>query len=246
MWPNPQFSVDLVTFTEEILKGRLYFLCSAWLCLCSKMLIALFFSFFLFVLKKFLRNLFFRLPDFRFCGIDKTKKFSYYENSRRKSCKLCAGILTQCIVTYIVSWSFQTKWCFWFISPSFQQCFQITWVDNVWRSGSRTAATSKVELFVIIVNGFPRSASVWCYQSTPSVPKMVKHALNTLSYYFVYHNFEASRSFRIKETLLSYKFMLSIFTFVVWLYSPILLRPIHAICTSAARKVHPDAVNCDA
>ena len=29
MWPNPQFSVDLVTFTEEILNGKLYFLCSA-------------------------------------------------------------------------------------------------------------------------------------------------------------------------------------------------------------------------
>ena len=26
MWPNPQFSVDLVTFTEEILNGKLHFL----------------------------------------------------------------------------------------------------------------------------------------------------------------------------------------------------------------------------
>ena len=29
MWPNRQFPADLVTFTEEILGGKLYFLCSA-------------------------------------------------------------------------------------------------------------------------------------------------------------------------------------------------------------------------
>ena len=28
MWPNPQFPADLVTFTKEILKGKLHFLCS--------------------------------------------------------------------------------------------------------------------------------------------------------------------------------------------------------------------------
>ena len=28
MWPNPQKTVDLVTFTEEILNGKLNFLCS--------------------------------------------------------------------------------------------------------------------------------------------------------------------------------------------------------------------------
>ena len=28
MWPNPQFSGDLVTFTEKILNGKLHFLCS--------------------------------------------------------------------------------------------------------------------------------------------------------------------------------------------------------------------------
>ena len=28
MRPNPQFSVDLVTFTDEILNGKLHFLCS--------------------------------------------------------------------------------------------------------------------------------------------------------------------------------------------------------------------------
>ena len=28
MWPNTQFPVDLVTFTEEILTGKLYLLCS--------------------------------------------------------------------------------------------------------------------------------------------------------------------------------------------------------------------------
>ena len=27
MWPNPQFSADLVKFTEEILNGKLQFLC---------------------------------------------------------------------------------------------------------------------------------------------------------------------------------------------------------------------------
>ena len=29
MWPNPQEIVNLVTFTEEILNGKLNFLCSA-------------------------------------------------------------------------------------------------------------------------------------------------------------------------------------------------------------------------
>ena len=29
MWPNPQEIADLVTFTEEILNGKLHFLCSA-------------------------------------------------------------------------------------------------------------------------------------------------------------------------------------------------------------------------
>ena len=28
MWPNPQFPADLVTFTEEILNGKLPFICS--------------------------------------------------------------------------------------------------------------------------------------------------------------------------------------------------------------------------
>ena len=28
MWPNPQFPADLVTFTEEILNGKLHLLCS--------------------------------------------------------------------------------------------------------------------------------------------------------------------------------------------------------------------------
>ena len=28
MWPNPQETADLVTFTEEVLNGKLYFLSS--------------------------------------------------------------------------------------------------------------------------------------------------------------------------------------------------------------------------
>ena len=28
MWPNPKETADLVTFTEEILNGKLHFLCS--------------------------------------------------------------------------------------------------------------------------------------------------------------------------------------------------------------------------
>ena len=28
MWPNPQFSADLVIFAEEIPNGKLHFLCS--------------------------------------------------------------------------------------------------------------------------------------------------------------------------------------------------------------------------
>ena len=30
MWPNPQETADLVTLTEEILNGKLHFLCSDW------------------------------------------------------------------------------------------------------------------------------------------------------------------------------------------------------------------------
>ena len=30
MWPNPQFSADLVTLTEEILTGKFHFLCSVY------------------------------------------------------------------------------------------------------------------------------------------------------------------------------------------------------------------------
>ena len=33
MLPNPQFPADLVTFTEEILNGKLHFLCSVILCM---------------------------------------------------------------------------------------------------------------------------------------------------------------------------------------------------------------------
>ena len=29
MWPNPEETADLVTFTEEILNGKLNFLCNA-------------------------------------------------------------------------------------------------------------------------------------------------------------------------------------------------------------------------
>ena len=29
MWPNPEETADLVTFYEEILNGKLHFLCSA-------------------------------------------------------------------------------------------------------------------------------------------------------------------------------------------------------------------------
>ena len=39
MWPNPQKTADLVTFTEEIRIGKIHFLCSAlavFRCLCSK------------------------------------------------------------------------------------------------------------------------------------------------------------------------------------------------------------------
>ena len=28
MWPNPQLAASLVTFTEEIVNGKLHFLCS--------------------------------------------------------------------------------------------------------------------------------------------------------------------------------------------------------------------------
>ena len=36
MWPNPQFPADLVTFTAEILNGKLHFLCSINQSLLSK------------------------------------------------------------------------------------------------------------------------------------------------------------------------------------------------------------------
>ena len=31
MWPNPQETADLVTFTKEVLNGELHFLCSIWI-----------------------------------------------------------------------------------------------------------------------------------------------------------------------------------------------------------------------
>ena len=34
MWPNPQFAADLVTFTEEIIIGKFYFMCSVETRLC--------------------------------------------------------------------------------------------------------------------------------------------------------------------------------------------------------------------
>ena len=30
MWPNPQETANLVTFTKEILNEKLHFLCSVW------------------------------------------------------------------------------------------------------------------------------------------------------------------------------------------------------------------------
>ena len=30
MWPNPKQTADLATFTEEILNGKIYSLCSNW------------------------------------------------------------------------------------------------------------------------------------------------------------------------------------------------------------------------
>ena len=35
MWPNPPFPENLVTFTEEILNGKLHFLCSVCPCILS-------------------------------------------------------------------------------------------------------------------------------------------------------------------------------------------------------------------
>ena len=36
MWPNPQFAADVVTFTEEILNGKLHFLSRVFLMIYSK------------------------------------------------------------------------------------------------------------------------------------------------------------------------------------------------------------------
>ena len=30
MWPNPQETADLVTYTEKIINAKLHFLCSVW------------------------------------------------------------------------------------------------------------------------------------------------------------------------------------------------------------------------
>ena len=44
MWPNPQEIEDLVIFTEEILNGKIYFLCSAicMMFIATKGLVAIF------------------------------------------------------------------------------------------------------------------------------------------------------------------------------------------------------------
>ena len=36
MWPNPQETADLITFTKIILNGKLHFLCSDWRRGCNK------------------------------------------------------------------------------------------------------------------------------------------------------------------------------------------------------------------
>ena len=59
MRPNPQFSADLVSFTEEILNGKLHFFCSAIL---AKRFIHMF--------ERFLNT---SLPDF--CTLPKISKF---------------------------------------------------------------------------------------------------------------------------------------------------------------------------
>ena len=35
MWPNPQSLLDLVTFTKEILNGKLHFLCNVTFIFCA-------------------------------------------------------------------------------------------------------------------------------------------------------------------------------------------------------------------
>ena len=35
MWPNPQETADLVTLTEDILNGKLHFLCSGTFTFCQ-------------------------------------------------------------------------------------------------------------------------------------------------------------------------------------------------------------------
>ena len=36
MWPNPQFPADLITYTEQIFNGKIHFLWSEIVKLCSK------------------------------------------------------------------------------------------------------------------------------------------------------------------------------------------------------------------
>ena len=63
MWPNPQFPADLVTFTEEILNGKLHFLWSALFCLLfflwflSKMCFKVDYFIFHFILEKEKHNI---------------------------------------------------------------------------------------------------------------------------------------------------------------------------------------------
>ena len=41
MWPNPQETADFVPFTEEILNGKLHFMCSDSGTSCDNMIFAL-------------------------------------------------------------------------------------------------------------------------------------------------------------------------------------------------------------
>ena len=77
MWPNPQFPADMVTFTEEIINGKLHFLCS---------------EFFLFFLTAFLDELLFwtfflkkgQVYWFKFINVQPSSKAFAFKYSVKK------------------------------------------------------------------------------------------------------------------------------------------------------------------
>ena len=100
MWPNPQFPADWVTFTEEILNGKLLFFCSViastlpWLKFLSLSGVSTFWPFLTIILHRIYVQFYFSISD------DVALKISF------KAVEMCLQCITMADV--VDNWSFDT------------------------------------------------------------------------------------------------------------------------------------------